>query len=88
VRKRNLEEMKIPQPLKQLLFRCLGGESERPSLSELRKCIKDLMRELILKENALIEASKKSAFHLFEDESGKGKGKKGPCRRLKLISVR
>lgn len=45
VRKRNLEEMAIPQTFKTLLFRCLGGENERPSLSELKNCIKDLMRE-------------------------------------------
>ena len=37
--------MKIPQPLKALLFKCLGGENERPSLSELKKCVRDLMRE-------------------------------------------
>jgi serine/threonine protein kinase len=32
VRKRNLDDMDITQPLKSLLFRCLGGENERPSL--------------------------------------------------------
>jgi serine/threonine protein kinase len=32
VRKRALDEMAIPQPLKTLLFRCLGSENERPSL--------------------------------------------------------
>lgn len=45
VRKRNLDEMKIAQPLKGLLFKCLGGENERPSLSELKKCVRDMMRE-------------------------------------------
>ena len=44
IRKRNLEEMMIPQALKLLVFKCLGGENERASLSQLKKCIKDLMR--------------------------------------------
>jgi hypothetical protein len=42
--------MAIPQPLKLLLFRCLGGENERASLSELKNCIKELMRELAQQE--------------------------------------
>lgn len=46
--------MPIPQTLKCLLFKCLGSENERPSLSELKKCIKDLMKELA-KENKGIE---------------------------------
>lgn len=42
--------MAIPQSLKLLLYKCLGGENERPSLSELKKCIKELMKELAHRE--------------------------------------
>lgn len=44
--------MAIPQGLKGLLYKCLGGENERPSLSELKNSLKELMKDCqrVLKE--------------------------------------
>jgi hypothetical protein len=35
----------MPDRLKEVLFRCLGAESERPALHELVTVLKELMRE-------------------------------------------
>lgn len=47
IRARKLETIAMPAKLKEVLYRCLGAESERPSLRELTTTLRDLLREKI-----------------------------------------
>lgn len=45
IRARKLETIAMPAKLKEVLYRCLGAENERPSLRELTTTLRELLRE-------------------------------------------
>jgi hypothetical protein len=45
IRLRKLEGIHMPQRLRGIMYRSLGAESERPSLSEIQSILREILRE-------------------------------------------